>query len=120
MADVSGKGVSSALLASLLQGALITATEHPEAMGHRMERLNRFLLDRTGGEKYATVVLLLCMHQDGRMYYVNAAHCPPMVVRANGERCELEPSGMPVGLLETAEFAVMEQRLAAGRQDRDL
>ena len=55
VADVSGKGVSSALLASLLQGALITATEHPEAMGHRIERLNRFLLDRTGGEKYATV-----------------------------------------------------------------
>ena len=28
VADVSGKGVASALLASLLQGALITATEH--------------------------------------------------------------------------------------------
>ena len=37
-----------------------------------------------------------------------------MVVRANGERLELEASGMPVGLLETAEFAVVEQRLAAG------
>ena len=113
VADVSGKGVSSAILASLLQGALITVTEHPEAMGHRMERLNRFLLDRTGGEKYATVFYCL-LHEDGRMYYVNAAHCPPMVVRANGERLELEASGMPVGLLETAEFAVVEQRLAAG------
>ena len=113
VADVSGKGVASALLASLLQGALITVTEHPEAMGHRMERLNRFLLDRTGGEKYATVFYCL-LHEDGRMYYVNAAHCPPMVVRANGERLELEASGMPVGLLETAEFAVVEQRLAAG------
>ena len=113
VADVSGKGVSSALLASLLQGALITATEHPEAMGHRMTRLNRFLLDRTGGEKYATVFYCL-LHGDGRMYYVNAAHCPPMVVRANGERLELEASGTPVGLVETAEFAVVEQRLAAG------
>src|ERR1035441_7968615 len=113
VADVSGKGVASALLASLLQGALITVTEHPEAMGHRMERLNRFLLDRTGGEKYATVFYCL-LHEDGRMYYVNAAHCPPMVVRANGERLELEASGMPVGLLETAEFAVVEQRLAPG------
>src|ERR1035438_5241241 len=75
VADVSGKGVSSALLASLLQGALITATEHAEAMGQRMERLNRFLLDRTGGEKYATVFYCL-LHDDGRMYYVNAAQCP--------------------------------------------
>ena len=55
VADVSGKGVGSALLASLLQGALIAATEHPDALGRRIERLNRFLLDRTGGEKYATV-----------------------------------------------------------------
>ena len=113
VADVSGKGVGSALLASLLQGALITATEHPEAMGHRMTRLNRFLLDRTGGEKYATVFYCL-LHGDGRMYYVNAAHCPPMLVRANGERLELEASGTPVGLVEMAEFAVVEQRLAAG------
>jgi serine phosphatase RsbU (regulator of sigma subunit) len=113
VADVSGKGVGSALLASLLQGALITATEHPEAMGHRMERLNRFLLDRTGGEKYATVFYCL-LHDDGRMFYVNAAHCPPMVVRANGERVELAASGTPVGLVETAEFAVVEQRLAVG------
>jgi sigma-B regulation protein RsbU (phosphoserine phosphatase) len=113
VADVSGKGVGSALLASLLQGALITATEHPEAMGHRMERLNRFLLDRTGGEKYATVFYCL-LHDDGRMFYVNGAHCPPMVVRANGERVELAASGMPVGLVETAEFAVVEQRLAVG------
>jgi len=113
VADVSGKGVGSALLASLLQGALITATEHPEAMGHRMTRLNRFLLDRTGGEKYATVFYCL-LHGDGRMYYVNAAHCPPMLVRANGERLELEASGTPVGLVETAEFAVVEQWLAAG------
>jgi sigma-B regulation protein RsbU (phosphoserine phosphatase) len=98
-------------LASLLQGALITVTEHPEAMGHRMERLNRFLLDRTGGEKYATVFYCL-LHDDGRMYYVNAAHCPPIVVRANGQRLELEASGMPVGLIETAEFAVVELQLA--------
>ena len=113
VADVSGKGVGSALLASLLQGALITATEHADAMGHRMARLNRFLLDRTGGEKYATVFYCL-LHEDGRMYYVNAAPCPPMVVRANWERLELEASGTPVGLVETAEFAVVEQRLGAG------
>ena len=83
VADVSGKGVGSALLASLLQGALITATEGPEALGRRMERLNRFLLDRTGGEKYATVFYSL-LDDDGRLSYVNAAHCPPMVVRADG------------------------------------
>jgi sigma-B regulation protein RsbU (phosphoserine phosphatase) len=113
LADVSGKGVGSALLASLLQGALITATEHPMAMSHRMGRLNRFLLDRTGGEKYATLFYCL-LHGDGKIYYVNAAHCPPMVLRANGERLELDANSMPVGLIETAEFVVIEQELKAG------
>jgi serine phosphatase RsbU (regulator of sigma subunit)/pSer/pThr/pTyr-binding forkhead associated (FHA) protein len=113
VADVSGKGVSSALLASLLQGALITSTEHPEAMGHRMERLNRFLMDRTGGEKYATVFYCL-LDLDGRLSYVNAAHCPPMVVRAGGELQTLDATGMPVGLMETAEFAVAQRQLAPG------
>jgi len=113
VADVSGKGVSSALLASLLQGALITATDHTEAMSRRIDRLNRFLIDRTGGEKYATVFYAL-LDRSGRFCYVNAAHCPPLIVRANGERLELEASGMPVGLVATAEFPVMEQHLAPG------
>ena len=113
LADVSGKGVGSALLASLLQGALITATDHPAAMGHRLERLNRFLLDRTGGEKYATVFYCL-LHGDGRMFYVNAAHCPPIVLRGTGEHFELAANSMPVGLIETAEFSVLEQKLSPG------
>src|SRR5262249_62257975 len=53
VADVSGKGVASALLASLLQGALAAATDRPELLGQRVEGLNRFLLDRTAGGKGA-------------------------------------------------------------------
>jgi phosphoserine phosphatase RsbU/P len=113
VADVSGKGVSSALLASLLQGALITSSEHPGAMGIRIERLNRFLLERTGAEKYATVFYSL-LDAEGKFSYVNAAHCPPIVVRADGVQTELAATGMPVGLIADAEFAVDLCQLAAG------
>jgi sigma-B regulation protein RsbU (phosphoserine phosphatase) len=113
VADVSGKGVGSALLASLLQGALITETGFPEALAPRVARLNHFLLDRTGGEKYATLFYGL-LHDDGLLSYVNAAQCPPMVIRSNGELVELEATGMPVGLLEGAEFTVEELQLAPG------
>jgi serine phosphatase RsbU (regulator of sigma subunit) len=113
VANVSGKDVSSALLASLLQGALITVTDHPQAMTHRLERLSRFLLDRTGGEKYATVFYCL-IHADGRLVYINAAHPPPLVLRADGDTVDLDASGMPVGMMEDAEFPAMEQRLAPG------
>lgn len=113
VADVSGKGVGSALLASLLQGALITASERPDSLGRRIERLNQFLLNRTGGEKYATVFYAL-LDADGALHYVNAAHCPPLVVRQDGAIEELDATGMPVGLLEGAEFPVAHCRLAPG------
>jgi serine phosphatase RsbU (regulator of sigma subunit) len=113
VADVSGKGVGSALLASLLQGALITATGVPEGLVRRVVRLNQFLLDRTGGEKYATLFYSL-LHDDGRLSYINAAQCPPIVLRVNGERIELEATGMPVGLMEGAEFALETLRLEPG------
>jgi sigma-B regulation protein RsbU (phosphoserine phosphatase) len=113
VADVSGKGVSSALLASLLQGALITATDAPQALGLRMERLNRFLIDRTGGAKYATVFYCL-LDRGGVLHYVNAAHCPPLIVRADGGRVELDATTVPVGLIESAEFPVSAQKLSPG------
>lgn len=113
VADVSGKGVASALLASLLQGALITASERAESLGRRIERLNRFLLNRTGGEKYATVFYAL-LEAEGALHYVNAAHCPPLVIGAGGAIEELETTGMPVGLVEGAEFTVAERRLTPG------
>ena len=78
-----------------------------------MESLNAFLLERTGGEKYATIVYCL-LDRSGRLSYVNAAHCPPLVIRPNGELAELKTTGMPVGLLEGAEFELAERCLTPG------
>lgn len=113
VADVSGKGVSSALLASLLQGALITTTDEPETLKPRMERLNQFLHDRTGGEKYATVFHCL-LHSYGRFQYINAAHCPALLVRPSGRLSDLDATGMPVGLMEGAEFTLADGTLFSG------
>jgi serine phosphatase RsbU (regulator of sigma subunit) len=113
VADVSGKGVSSALLAALLQGALIPASDHADVLARRMERLNTFLLDRTGGEKYATVFYCL-LDQTGRLDYVNAAHCPPIVVRPSGETAELAATGVPVGLLEGSQYELAGRQLSPG------
>lgn len=113
VADVSGKGVSSALLASLLQGALMTATPDPRALRSRIERLNRFLYERTGGEKYATIFYCVAT-ADGQFHYVNAAHCPAILSRDAGAYTTLDATGVPVGLLEDAEFVVAEERLSRG------
>jgi serine phosphatase RsbU (regulator of sigma subunit) len=113
VADVSGKGVSSALLASLLQGAFLAVSHGDTALGKRLERINVFLNERTAGEKYATVFYCL-LERTGRLHYVNAGHCPPLVVRQAGGIEPLDATAMPVGLMESAEFPVAETTLAPG------
>jgi len=113
VADVSGKGVSSALLASLLQGGFLAVSHSEEALSRRLGRVNEFLNERTEGEKYATVFYCL-LARDGRLPYVNAGHCPALVVRRAGGLEALEATGMPVGLVEGAEFEAQEITLAPG------
>jgi serine phosphatase RsbU (regulator of sigma subunit) len=115
VADVSGKGVSSALLASLLQGGLLAATDQPQALVRRLDRLSRFLFERTGGEKYATVFLSL-LNGDGVLHYVNAAQCPPLLVRETGELLSLDATAMPVGLIDETQFVSAEQKVAPGEK----
>jgi serine phosphatase RsbU (regulator of sigma subunit) len=114
VADVSGKGVSSALLAGVLQGALmITGAAQGGELNRGVARLNRFLFERTGGEKYATIFYCQ-VERGGRVRYVNAAHCPPLVLRRSGVTAVLEATGMPVGLIEGAEYEVADTRLTPG------
>jgi len=113
VADVSGKGVASALLASLIQGALLAATDEAATLGQRAERLNRFLLDRTGGEKYATGIYCLLM-SDGALHYINAGHCAPLVVQPGGGYRRLEATAMPMGIVEEAKFVVASDQLEPG------
>ena len=67
----------------------------------------------TGGEKYATVFYCL-LDQSGRLDYVNAAHCPPIVVRPGGVTEELAATGVPVGLLEGSTYELAGRQLSPG------
>jgi sigma-B regulation protein RsbU (phosphoserine phosphatase) len=113
VADVCGKGVSSALLAALLQGAILRAAETAGEVRDMLQQLNRFLLERTGGEKYATLFYSI-LGADGELRWANAAHCPPVVIRGDGATELLEPTGLPVGLIEPASYEVHTTRLRAG------
>jgi serine phosphatase RsbU (regulator of sigma subunit) len=113
VADVAGKGVSSALLASLLQGAFLAVSDSSALMKEIVERINRFLSERTEGGKYATVFYSL-LDRGGRLRYINAGHCAPIVAPVNDSLRYLETTGMPVGLLAEATFEVEETLLGAG------
>ena len=113
VADVSGKGVRSALLASLLQGAFLMASSDFSDIEPTMAHLNRFLLERARGEKYATV--FYCMvNSEGLLSYANAGHCAPFLVSTDGRLRKLHTSGMPVGMLEEAQFQVVQMQLESG------
>jgi phosphoserine phosphatase RsbU/P len=111
VADVSGKGVSSALLASLLQGAFLTGSDQPDQMVKQMQRISRFLNERTDGGKYATIFYCL-LDRGGRLTYVNAGQCAPILLSHDGRYEYLEATSMPVGLLPQVEFVVEQRELA--------
>ena len=110
VADVSGKGVSSAILASLLQGAFLSASPDPDLMPDLISRINRYVLERAKGEKYATILYAL-LEQAGRLSWVNAGHCTPIVVKPDGRWGLLETNGLPVGMIEPAQFVVHQIQL---------
>lgn len=113
VADVSGKGVSSALLASLLQGAFLLGCEAALPIEQMMARMNHFLNARTKGEKYATV-FYCTLRQDGMLRWANAGHPRPYLIRCNGELARLASTGLPLGMLENATYEVLEARLEPG------
>jgi serine phosphatase RsbU (regulator of sigma subunit) len=113
MADVSGKGMGSALLASLLQGAFLLAPTDEHGIRAMLDRINSYLYERTEGEKYATV-FYAALHRSGKMLWSNAAHCPPVVIAANGDAESLAATSMPVGMLDFTRFPVRETQLAPG------
>jgi hypothetical protein len=94
--DVSGKGVSAAMLVAVLVGAIRNQVEYsfdPTAM---LTMLNRRLLGRSGGH-FATCLAAEIL-PDGTMRIANVGHLPPY---RNGREMELEGS-LPLGLSSDA------------------
>jgi sigma-B regulation protein RsbU (phosphoserine phosphatase) len=102
LADVSGKGVSAALLASQLQGMIYSHLLAGVPLLHVVTAVNRYFADKLVGEKYATL-LLARLRRDGELEYVNCGHVPPLLV-CRGEVIRPPHGNVPVGLLADATF----------------
>lgn len=96
IADVSGKGVSAAIVAATLQGIIHAQMLSRQSLPEIAALLNQFLYTRQVG-KYATLVLLK-LYKDGRVEYMNCGHIQPLIVR--GKKVErLTEANLIVGLL---------------------
>ncbi len=102
LADVSGKGVSAALLASILQGMVYSHLIAGMPLTEIVTALNRFFTQKHIGEKYATMIIARLRH-DGELEYVNCGHVPPVWI-CNHEVLRPSHGNLPVGLLADATY----------------
>lgn len=107
IADISGKGISAALLMASLQAALRSQTLLDGAgagdTAALVDRLNRHLLLNTSEERYATFFYAVYDTATRKLCYTNAGHLPPFYVFGD-EATPLEQGGTVVGLLEGVSY----------------
>ncbi len=126
--DVSGHGIASALigarLASFLSapipGQNVALKETPDG-SRRLRppaevaaRLNRLVLRDIGTDHYFTLGLAVLDPATGALRLVQAGHPHPAVERAGGRVEFLGTGGLPIGLLENADYDEIETILAPG------
>jgi sigma-B regulation protein RsbU (phosphoserine phosphatase) len=106
LGDVSGKGISAALLMAGLQGRLqALAAEWSHRLPELMARVNRSLCKVTESSRFVTFFYGVYRGGDRRLDYVNAGHLPPILSRgATGEVVRLDAGGAVLGVLEDAAY----------------
>ncbi len=101
--DVSGKGVGASLLmSSFLASARVLCHERTD-LGGLATQLNHILCESTGPTHFVTGFVGLLDPAAGTLRYVSGGHPPPILARG-GRLRELEPGGLPFGVLEEAEY----------------
>ena len=122
--DISGKGISAALLMATLQSALHAQfydgqpgsrlpLASPAATAEVVSRLNRQIYASTPREKYVTLFYGVYDSMSGKLTYTNAGHLPPMLFRQN-RILRLEGGGTVVGLFPAARYEQNEVQIEPG------
>jgi sigma-B regulation protein RsbU (phosphoserine phosphatase) len=112
IADVCGKGLGAALLTTMLQGAF-SAMSLGQAPAPVFNHINRFICTHSEMRRYATM-FFATLDPTGRLEYINAGHLPPLLIRDGRATVACEEGGLPVGLMDAAEFRTEAAQLQPG------
>ena len=126
--DVSGHGISSALMTARLAGYLSAAVpEHNLALRRTddggldarppaevLGLLNRLMMSEMETEHYFTIVLANADLTTGRVTIAQAGHPHPALQRASGAVEFVGRGGLPVGLIDGAQFDEFEVMMSPG------
>ncbi|MFB3814052.1 MAG: PP2C family protein-serine/threonine phosphatase [Terriglobales bacterium] len=115
VADVEGKGVSSALVMSNLQATLRALVMHLHSLEVLALSLNEMICTDTKSEKYLSMFLGLVDTRRNGLHYINAGHCPPMLIDGRtGQYRLLEEGGTVIGMFPNADYTRGSARMKAG------
>jgi serine phosphatase RsbU (regulator of sigma subunit) len=111
--DISGKGVSAAIVAATLQGIIHVQLLAGVGLAQIAAVVNQFLCTRNVG-KYATMVIVK-LFTEGRIEYINCGHIQPFAILGTTMR-RLPESNLIVGLIEGATYAAGQDVLQPGER----
>lgn len=103
IADVSGKGISAALLMANFQASLRAWAMVDDDLTSIIERLNDIVIKNTRGEKFITLFLAKYNQQTRKLNYINAGH-NRSILYANGEAMSLKLGTTMIGAFEGLPF----------------
>ena len=96
--DVSGKGVSAALLMANVQATLRARLPLETDLARLADGLDREIDQNTPTSVYVTLFLGILELEQSRLRYVNAGHNPQFLLRQRGGTERLSSTGMPIAL----------------------
>lgn len=93
LADVSGKGIASAILMAQLQGAFLAQLQADWSPAAAMDGINRFLALSMEADRFVTMFYGVADPKRHRLTWASAGHNPPWVVRRDRSVFTLEGGG---------------------------
>jgi sigma-B regulation protein RsbU (phosphoserine phosphatase) len=109
--DISGKGVSAALLMSHLSAIFRGLSDSGLPLVEIVSRANRLFSTAIPAGSFATMVAARLL-ADGEIELINAGHVPPII--QNGRVDLLPPDGVPLGLFGQSAYSSQRLRLQNG------
>jgi phosphoserine phosphatase RsbU/P len=107
IADISGKGISAALLMASLQAALrsqlLTPGSEQMSTAELVSRLNLHLVRNTGDDRFATFFVAIYDLASRKLRYTNAGHLPGFCL-SDGKATHLDVGGIVLGVVEEYQY----------------
>ena len=114
IADVSGHGLSSALIASMLQVALAGQVAHASQPAEVLAGLNKAVSGKFS-TNFVTAAYVYVDLEKNLMRYAGAGHPPLMQYRGStGKAKQILENGMVLGILEDSDYTALEIPLEPG------